>query len=188
MRITRVYTRVGDRGTTRLIGGGEVAKDDARIEAYGTVDELNSALGLARAFVVGDSDLDAVLADMQNDLFVLGSDLATPRRADKPDKPHVMRMASDKIDHLEALIDRCDEDLEPLTNFVLPGGTSCAAQIHLARTICRRAERLVVALSESGEDIGDTPVTYLNRLSDALFAVGRWANHRAGHAEVIWKP
>lgn len=182
----KVYTRTGDDGTTGLFAGGRVSKSHPRVESYGTVDELNSVLGLARS-ATDDPALDAILADLQNELFRLGADLATPL-TDKPDKPHVLRMPAGAATRLEAVIDACETDLTPLTNFILPGGCVAAAHVHHARTVARRAERLTVAFAESGERLNPEIVTYLNRLSDLLFVLGRWANQRAGAAEVIWRP
>ena len=181
-RITKVYTRTGDDGTTSLGGGGRVAKDSARVEAYGTVDELNSHLGVAIA-----SGLDAALAEalgaIQNDLFHLGSDLCVTEE-DKSARP-VPRIEARHVDALERLIDRLSEELPPLENFVLPGGSAGAAQLHVARAVCRRAERLVVALSRN-EAVGEHVIVYLNRLSDALFVMARWENRRKGVPDVLW--
>lgn len=181
-RITKVYTRTGDDGTTALGAGRRVAKDSARVEAYGTVDELNSFLGAAIA-----SGLDGTLAEalgaIQNDLFHLGSDLCVTED-DKAARP-VPRIESRHVAALETLIDRLSEELPALENFVLPGGSAGAAQLHVARAVCRRAERLVVALSKS-EAVGDQVVVYLNRLSDALFVMARWENRRKGVPDVLW--
>ena len=183
----KVYTKTGDDGTTGLFGGGRVSKDDLRVEAYGTVDELNAALGLARAANPGDEAMDGLLDRLQEALFVLGADLATPFK-EKGDGPHVMRMAQGAAEALEAIIDACEEDLAPLTNFVLPGGGAQAAQLHFARTVCRRAERRAVSLMGTGVRLNPEVVIYLNRLSDLLFVLGRWSNHRAGQTEILWKP
>jgi cob(I)alamin adenosyltransferase len=181
-RITKVYTRTGDDGTTSLGGGKRVAKDSARVEAYGTVDELNSQLGVAIA-----SGLDAALAEalgaIQNDLFHLGSDLCVTEE-DKSARP-VPRIEARHVDALERLIDRLSEELPSLENFVLPGGSAAAAQLHVARAVCRRAERLVVALSRS-EAVGAHVIVYLNRLSDALFVMARSENRRKGVPDVLW--
>ncbi|MBH24272.1 MAG: ATP:cob(I)alamin adenosyltransferase [Myxococcales bacterium] len=181
----KVYTRTGDDGTTGLFGGGRVSKSHLRVQAYGTVDELNSVLGVARA-CHKDDEMERILDQLQHDLFVVGADMATPLRPGG-DKPHVQRVQPEAAEALEGIIDRCDDDLEELRNFILPGGTMQAAQLHLARTVCRRAERLAVALSQS-EPINEEAVVYLNRLSDLLFVLGRWANARAGEPEVIWNP
>jgi cob(I)alamin adenosyltransferase len=183
----KVYTRTGDDGTTGLFGGGRVSKADLRVEAYGTVDELNAVLGLARTAAPNDERMDGLLAELQNELFVLGSDLATPI-TDAGDGPYVMRMQEGAAARLETIIDGCEEDLAPLKNFILPGGCPQAAQLHLARTVCRRAERLVVAFGGGGTTLSPEVLIYLNRLSDLLFVLGRWANHRADEPEVLWKP
>ena len=182
----KIYTRTGDQGTTALFGGDRVTKSHPRIEAYGTVDEVNSAVGLARSLLrgePGEDRLDPVLAHLQADLFVLGADLATPSAA----KPTVPRMEAGHAERLEREIDRFDEALPPLKHFILPGGTSAAAALHLARTVCRRAERL--AVSAAGlEALNEHAVTYLNRLSDLLFVLARWANREAGLEDATWQP
>ncbi|MEY4166857.1 MAG: hypothetical protein RIR52_681 [Acidobacteriota bacterium] len=175
MRITRVYTRTGDRGETSLVDGSRVSKADARVSAYGDVDELNSVLGLARV-ELDDPELTSLLGTIQNDLFVLGADLATPQPMAVP------RIAGSHILGLEQAIDRLMEELEPLREFILPGGTRGAALLHIARTVARRAERLVVLLAEEAE-INDSALIYLNRLSDLLFVMARIANKRAATAE-----
>jgi cob(I)alamin adenosyltransferase len=181
-RITKVYTRTGDDGTTGLGGGQRVGKDSARIEAYGTVDELNSVIGVVLAAGVNDA-IAAPLAEIQNDLFHLGSDLCileedkTRRAAPRIEERHVVA--------LEKLMDRLSDELSPLENFVLPGGAPGAAQLHVARTVCRRAERLLVALSRT-EALGEWTIRYLNRLSDALFVMARHENKRRGVADVLW--
>jgi cob(I)alamin adenosyltransferase len=177
----KIYTRTGDDGTTGLFAGGRVAKTHPRVEAYGTVDELNSAIGLARAHRPS-SQGDQWLAQAQHDLFVLGADLATPQDA-KAD--WVMRLDDAAVNWLEAAIDQMTAALPELKHFILPGGTLAAAQLHVARTICRRAERCAVALGQH-EAIGDHVVIYLNRLSDFLFTLARWENHQAGVAEATW--
>jgi cob(I)alamin adenosyltransferase len=181
-RITKVYTRTGDDGTTGLGAGGRVGKDSPRIEAYGTVDELNSAIGLALAMGVNDA-LAPALASIQNDLFHLGSDLCVPEE-EKVSRP-VPRIEPRHVTALEDLMDRLSEELAPLENFVLPGGTPSAAQLHVARTVCRRAERVVIALSRS-EKVGPHTIHYLNRLSDALFVMARHENKRRGAPDVLW--
>lgn len=180
----RIYTKTGDDGTTGLFGGARVAKDAARVEAYGTVDELNSVLGLARA-ENSDGELDALLKTIQDELFCLGSELACA-----PGKEQ--SLASAKIgaaesEALERAIDRAESELAPLKNFVLPGGTRCAATLHLARTVCRRAERRTLT-AHAEQPVRGELVVYLNRLSDLLFVLARQANHRAGHADVAWAP
>ena len=181
-RITKVYTRTGDDGTTGLGSGGRVGKDSPRIEAYGTVDELNSSIGAALAAGLNDAIAPA-LASIQNDLFHLGSDLSVPEE-EKERRP-VPRIEERHVTALETLMDRLSEELTPLENFVLPGGTPGAAQLHIARTVCRRAERVVVALSRR-EPVGPYAVRYLNRLSDALFVMARHENKRRGSSDVLW--
>ena len=181
-RITKVYTRTGDDGTTSLGGGARVPKDSARIEAYGTVDELNSAIGVALADGLVP-EVAGPLERIQNDLFHLGADLCI-REEDKARTP-APRVEQRHVDELERLMDRLSEDLAPLENFVLPGGSRGAAALHLARTVCRRAERLVIALSRE-EPVGPLTVAYVNRLSDALFVMARFENHRRGVPDVLW--
>jgi cob(I)alamin adenosyltransferase len=184
----KIYTRTGDGGTTGLFGGARVAKDHPRIEAYGTVDETNSVVGMVRALLPLDGvDLaHTILAQVQDDLFVLGADLATPHTA----KPVVPRVTEEQVTQLETWVDACNEDLPPLKTFVLPGGHPAAAQLHVARTVCRRAERLVVRAAEReivGE-IGESAIVYLNRLSDVLFTLALWVNHQVGVPETPWTP
>jgi cob(I)alamin adenosyltransferase len=187
MRIDKVYTKGGDRGQTSLIGGDRVSKAAPRIEAYGTVDEVNATLGLVRTALEASAAgprLIPIVHRVQNELFNLGAELATPdpeRRAKLP------RVEPRHVDALEADIDGCNDELPPLTSFVLPGGGASSASFHLARTVCRRAERLLVALSAT-EDLGELPVIYLNRLSDALFVFGRWAALQDGRPEPLWQP
>ena len=190
IRITRVYTRTGDRGETALVGGRRVPKDAPRIEAYGTVDELNAILGLARVFNAerlaegeGPRWLDETLRRLQNQLFDLGSELATP---DDAVYEGMYRVGQAEVTELEKLIDRCQKDLEPLKSFVLPGGGRVGAFLHQARTVCRRAERRILALSRA-EPIGDWPLKYVNRLSDLLFVLSRWAGKRLGEPEYLWE-
>jgi cob(I)alamin adenosyltransferase len=181
-RITRVYTRTGDDGTTGLGGGQRVDKDTLRIEAYGTVDELNSVLGVALASGL-NTDVAGPVRAIQNELFHLGSDLCVLEE-DKAKTP-VPRIEERHVVALETLMDRLSEELAPLENFILPGGTAGSAHLHVARTVCRRAERLVVALSRR-EPVGAWTVRYLNRLSDALFVMARHENKRRGGADVLW--
>jgi len=181
-RITKVYTRTGDDGTTSLGGGRRVPKDSDRIGAYGTVDELNSAIGVALAEGLV-SEVAGPLARIQNDLFHLGADLCILEE-DKARVP-APRIEARHIDELERLMDQFSESLAPLENFILPGGSPGAAALHLARTICRRAERLVVVLSRK-EAVGEHTVPYLNRLSDALFVMARFENLRSGVPDVLW--
>lgn len=181
-RLTKIYTRTGDDGTTGLGFGGRVAKDSLRVEAYGTVDELNSAVGVARAAGL-PVELARPLAAIQNELFHLGSDLCVPE-SEKSAHP-VPRIEAQHVEALEALMDHWAERLTALDNFVLPGGSPGAAALHVARTVCRRAERLVVSLARQ-EPVGEWTVPYLNRLSDALFVLARAANARAGVEDVLW--
>lgn len=178
----KIYTKTGDKGDTSLFGGQRVPKDALRIEAYGTVDELNSVLGIVRADNK-DPEIDAICASVQDQLFVLGADLATPRSLGKQGVP---RITAKESESLEQAIDRFEGALKPLKSFILPGGSPVAARIHFARTVCRRAERTVVRLSRN-EDIGDDLTIYLNRLSDLLFVLARFANHVSGVSEVKWK-
>ena len=181
-RITKVYTRTGDRGSTGLGGGQRISKDSARIAAYGTVDELNSVLGIARANGLADQ-LGEALGPIQNELFHLGSDLCILEK-DKERMP-VPTIEGRHVDQLENWIDRFTQELPPLENFVLPGGSTGAAALHLARTICRRAERECVTLA-SEEPIGEQVVPYLNRLSDLLFVMARYENAQRGIDDVLW--
>lgn len=191
VRLTRIYTRTGDDGTTALVGGERVAKDDLRIEAYGTVDELNAMVGMARERnrTAGADDairlqVDEVLERVQQQLFDLGSGLATRLESRWPGQPVIE--ASD-VAWLEATIDRLNAALEPLKSFVLPGGGPVGATLHLARTICRRAERCVFRLSRA-EAISPEDLRYLNRLSDMLFVLGRWVARHHGEPEPLWTP
>jgi len=179
----KIYTKTGDTGDTSLFGGQRVPKDALRIEAYGTIDELNSVLGIVRADN-GDAEVDAILQKLQEQLFVLGADLATPRSMDRKS---VHRIEPRDAQPLEKLIDQLEARLKPLKNFILPGGSPVAARIHFARTVCRRAERAVVRVSRN-EDIGEGAVVYLNRLSDFLFVLARYANQKADVQETKWKP
>jgi len=181
-RITRVYTRTGDDGTTGLGGGQRVAKDSPRIEAYGTVDELSSAIGVAVALGL-EPRLAETLARIQNELFNLGSDLCILEE-DKVTMP-VPVIEARNVDALERLMDELSEELPPLDNFILPGGSPGAAQLHVARTVCRRAERLTIALARL-EPVGPFVVKYLNRLSDALFVMSRYESSKRGIPDVLW--
>lgn len=178
----KIYTKTGDKGETSLFGGKRVPKHSLRIEAYGTVDELNSLLGVCRAYNTAQQ-LDAMLEELQHDLFTLGADLATPLDAQSTS---VKRIQSSDITRLEHHIDSLETALDPLKNFILPGGNKSAALLHFARTVCRRAERLVVQLSNQ-EPIGEQPLAYLNRLSDMLFVMARWVNSRSNTPETQWK-
>lgn len=177
----KIYTKTGDDGDTALFGGGRVHKDDARVEAYGQVDELNSVLGLARAEGLGS--LDAITQSLQDQLFTIGSLLATPQ--DSKAAGHIPQVQDAWITAMENAIDSYDTELPALTSFILPGGSKAASYLHLARTVCRRAERHVVPLHRAG--LVDAHVeVYLNRLSDLLFAMARYANHKAGVKDVPW--
>ena len=182
--LNRIYTRTGDAGTTRLATGATVSKSDLRVEAYGAVDETNACLGLARLHTADDRDLDAMLARIQNELFDLGADLSTPARADEATGAK-LRVLDSQVARLEGEIDALNDGLPDLKSFVLPGGTAAAAALHLARTVCRRAERDAVRLVEAGEPVSGPAMRYLNRLSDFLFVAARWANGR-GADEVFW--
>ncbi len=191
MRITRVYTKTGDKGQTRLVGGQQVAKDHVRIASYGTTDELNAILGIVRwhnresgADAAAVARIDGMLHRVQNDLFNVGSDLATlpgDRWAG------MIRVGEADVTRLEEWIDALNEDVGPLREFILPGGGPVGAFLHQARTVCRRAEREVVALLRAEPDTDAMPMKYLNRLSDYLFVLGRWAAKQLGEPEFLWE-
>jgi len=184
----KIYTKTGDRGETGLFGGQRVAKDHARVEAYGDVDELNSLLGVAIAQLqgTGETAMAEALGSVQSDLFTVGANLATPAPEDGGrESSFIPVLPEGRVQALEAWIDAAEEELEPLKSFVLPGGTGAAAYLHLARTVCRRAERRVVALSHQAT-VGEEWLVYLNRLSDLLFTLARLANRRAGVEDVPW--
>ena len=181
VRLTRIYTRGGDAGETSLGDGSRVSKLDPRIAAYGTVDELNSALGVALAGELPDA-IRPVLVRVQNELFDLGADLSVPLRVEGR-----LRVEQELVDRLEADCDRFNAGLPELRSFVLPGGSTAAAALHVARTVCRRAERDVIQASQTVE-LGPLVAVYLNRLSDLLFILARTANALAGHGEPLWKP
>ena len=183
----KIYTKTGDDGTTGLFGGERVAKDHLRIEAYGTVDELNSFLGAVRSQGTISEEIDELLGTIQEGLFVLGADLATPDRK-KRQNFSIPRVISDDLTCLEESIDKFEEQLPPLKEFILPGGTESGALLHVARTVARRAERQVVALFQEQPKIGELPMQYLNRLSDLLFVLARLVNHQAGVKEHPWHP
>jgi|SRR5215218_7083009 cob(I)alamin adenosyltransferase len=184
--LNRIYTRTGDKGTTALAAGGRRPKHDLRIEAYGTVDETNACIGLVRLHTAGH-EIDAMLGRIQNDLFDLGADLATVE-TDKPLPYEPLRITQAQVDRLEQEIDRLNSELSVLRSFVLPGGTPAAAALHLARTVCRRAERHVVELMEKpDEKVSPEAVKYLNRLSDFLFVASRHVNDK-GALDVLWVP
>jgi cob(I)alamin adenosyltransferase len=186
VKLNRIYTKTGDDGTTGLVRGPRRRKDDLRIEAYGTIDEANSFVGLARVSSAGMPKIDNALGRIQNDLFDLGSDLATPGEDAHGDHPS-LRITAAQTDWLEKQIDIYNETLAPLTSFVLPGGTPLSSALHLARTVVRRAERLVVALADKEPGINPEAVKYLNRLSDLLFVLARVGNAN-GVRDVLWTP
>jgi cob(I)alamin adenosyltransferase len=188
--ITRVYTRTGDKGTTALVGGKRVPKDSPRIAAYGTIDELNAVLGLARVFneerlAEGEKHrwLDEVFRRLQNQLFDLGSELATPADAVYEG---MFRIGDAEVKELEALMDRCQKDIEPLRSFILPGGGRISGFLHQCRTVCRRAEREILALSRV-EPIREGMLPYVNRLSDLFFVLSRWVGKHLGETEYLWE-
>jgi cob(I)alamin adenosyltransferase len=186
--LNRIYTKTGDGGDTGLATGERVAKFAPRVAAYGEVDETNACLGLVRLHTAGDEALDARLARIQNELFDLGADLATPDRPGKPLGWEALRITEGQVERLEADIDALNEDLSPLTSFVLPAGSPAATHLHLARTVCRRAERAAVQLAaDPAEPVSAAALKYLNRLSDLLFVMARYANDK-GAADVLWKP
>src|SRR5438046_6106641 len=183
--LNRIYTKTGDDGTTALGSGERRPKYDLRISAYGTVDETNAAIGVVRLYLQDARELDAMLGLIQNDLFDLGADLAVPQREGKAER---LRVVSSQVERLERDIDSLNANLAPLTSFVLPGGTPAAAYLHLARTVCRRAERIMVELNDkAGEGVTPAALKYVNRLSDFLFVAGRHANAK-GTSDVLWQP
>jgi cob(I)alamin adenosyltransferase len=184
--LNKIYTKTGDAGTTALASGERRPKHDLRVEAYGTVDETNAVLGLVRQ-VTADAhpQLDAVLGRIQNDLFDLGADLATPETDEPPAYPP-LRITEAQVTAIEQEIDRLNADLEPLRSFVLPGGSAAAAQLHMARTVSRRAERLMTALAAE-ETVNRNAMVYMNRLSDFFFVASRWVNDK-GAQDVLWVP
>ncbi|MDF0582877.1 cob(I)yrinic acid a,c-diamide adenosyltransferase [Bradyrhizobium yuanmingense] len=183
--LNRIYTKTGDDGTTALGTGERRPKYDLRIEAYGTVDETNAAIGVVRLYTAEMHELDAMLGRIQNDLFDLGADLAVPEREGKAER---LRVVASQVERLERDIDMLNDKLAPLTSFVLPGGTPAAAHLHVARTICRRAERVIVELAaQPGEPVSAAGIQYMNRLSDFLFVAGRVVNGN-GAGDVLWVP
>ena len=186
VKLNKIYTRTGDAGTTGLVDGSRLPKHAPRMQAVGDVDEANSAIGLA-ILAIDDRPEAAWLTTIQNDLFDLGADLATPEQNGKPEwEP--LRVLESQVERLEREIDQLNGEMAPLTSFVLPAGSPAAAALHVARTVCRRAERGVVALAEmEGEIVGALAIKYLNRLSDLLFVAARWANDK-GQADALWKP
>ena len=186
--LNKIYTRTGDAGTTALGTGERVAKHALRISAYGTVDETNAAIGMARVHLGGGHPgLDAKLMRIQNDLFDLGADLCVPDRGEKP-AYEPLRITQAQVERLEAEIDEMNAELKPLRSFVLPGGSPAAAALHVARTVCRRAERVIVELAGREEEpVSDPALKYINRLSDFLFVASRYVNDR-GKSDVLWVP
>jgi cob(I)alamin adenosyltransferase len=184
--LNRIYTKTGDDGTTALGSGERRLKSDLRVEAYGTVDETNAAIGIARLHLSKEPDVDAVMKRVQNDLFDLGADFAVPEGESAPKER--LRVVEEQVTRLESEIDKLNASLKPLRSFVLPGGEPSAAYLHLARTICRRAERLAVQLSQQkNEKVNPAAIRYLNRLSDLLFVAARYVNGR-GERDVLWVP
>jgi cob(I)alamin adenosyltransferase len=184
--LSKIYTRTGDDGTTALGSGRRVAKFDLRVECYGTLDETNAAIGLARLHTRSDQALDAMLARIQNDLFDLGAELCYPDES--KDARGRLSVSDAQVERLESEIDALNRELQPLRSFVLPGGTPAASFLHLARTISRRAERLMVALAaRPNEPVGGSALRYINRLSDFLFVAARYANDK-GQSDVLWVP
>jgi cob(I)alamin adenosyltransferase len=185
--LNKIYTRTGDDGTTALGTGERRKKYDLRVAAYGTLDETNSVIGIARLHTAEDAGLDAALSRIQNDLFDVGADLTTPGKGKGPGGARLTVTAA-QVDWLEAEIDRLNDKLEPLRSFILPGGSAAAAYLHLARTVCRRAERLIAELNDkAGESVTPEVLKYVNRLSDFLFVAARHANGK-GARDVLWKP
>ncbi len=187
VKLNKIYTRTGDDGTTGLGSGERRKKYDLRIAAYGTLDETNAAIGIARLHTADDAALDAALARIQNDLFDVGADLTTPGKGKGPGGARLTVTAA-QVEWLESEIDRLNAALAPLRSFVLPGGTAAAAYLHLARTVCRRAERLIAELKDKpDESVGAEVLQYVNRLSDFLFVASRYANGK-GERDVLWQP
>jgi len=187
VKLNKIYTRTGDDGTTGLGSGERRKKYDLRVAAYGTLDEANAAIGIARLHTAGDGSLDASLSRIQNDLFDVGADLCTPGKGRGPQGAR-LTVTQAQVDWLESEIDRLNDELAPLKSFVLPGGSPAAASLHLARTVCRRAERMIAELKDKpGESVGAEVLQYVNRLSDFLFVAGRYANGK-GERDVLWLP
>jgi cob(I)alamin adenosyltransferase len=187
VKLNKIYTRTGDDGTTGLGSGERRKKYDLRVAAYGTLDEANAAIGIARLHTSGHATLDAALSRIQNDLFDVGADLCTPGKGRGPAGAR-LTVTPAQVEWLESEIDRLNDDLAPLQSFVLPGGSPAAAYLHLARTVCRRAERLIAELKDKpGESVGAEVLQYVNRLSDFLFVAGRYANGK-GARDVLWQP
>ncbi|MEQ8481201.1 MAG: cob(I)yrinic acid a,c-diamide adenosyltransferase [Hoeflea sp.] len=187
VKLNKIYTRTGDDGTTGLVAGDRRPKYDLRVEAYGTIDETNAVIGVARLHTSEMPELDAMLMRIQNDCFDLGADLATPDTGEKPEY-EPLRIVDAQVDRIETDIDTLNDDLEPLKSFVLPGGSEAAAHLHVARTVARRAERLIVELADREDEVvSSAAIRFINRLSDFLFVAARWVNDR-GRADVLWVP
>ncbi len=187
VRLDKIYTRGGDAGATSLVSGERRRKDDLRVEAYGTIDETNAAIGVARLATAADTALDAMLARIQNDLFDLGAELATPHKPGEEKSAAGLAIVQSQVDRLEREIDELNAALPPLKSFVLPGGTPAAAHLHLARAMSRRAERIMVALANAPDEaVGGPALRYVNRLSDFLFVASRYVNKESG--DVLWTP
>ncbi|SNZ21568.1 ATP:cob(I)alamin adenosyltransferase [Cohaesibacter gelatinilyticus] len=187
VKLNKIYTRTGDKGTTMLGNGERRAKHDLRVDAYGTMDETNSIVGLARLYMAEFAELDAMLSDVQNDLFDLGADLSTPDTGEElPYEP--LRILDSQVERLEGQIDQLNTDLDPLKSFILPGGSAASAHLHHARTVSRRAERLVTELAAiEEENISPQSIKYINRLSDFFFVAARWTNDK-GREDILWIP
>ncbi len=187
VKLNKIYTRTGDKGTTMLGNGERRVKHDLRVDAYGTVDETNSIVGIARLHMAEFAELDAMLSDIQNDLFDLGADLSTPDTGEElPYEP--LRILDSQVERLEEQIDLLNADLEPLKSFILPGGSAASAHLHHARTVSRRAERLITELAAiEAENISPQSIKYVNRLSDFFFVAARWTNDK-GREDILWVP
>ena len=187
VKLNKIYTRTGDKGTTMLGNGERRPKHDLRVDAYGTVDETNSIVGIARLHMAEFAELDAMLSDIQNDLFDLGADLSTPDTGEElPYEP--LRILDSQVERLEGQIDQLNADLDPLKSFILPGGSAASAHLHHARTVSRRAERLVTELAAiEAENISPQSIKYVNRLSDFFFVAARWTNDK-GREDILWVP
>lgn len=186
VKLNKIYTRTGDDGSTGLVDGSRLSKDSLRVSAYGDVDETNAAIGLVRLHLQNQK-IDTMLGRVQNELFDLGADLATPWPEDgQSDPDYALRIVDTQVTRLETELDALNSDMEPLKSFVLPGGSAPSAYLHQARTICRRAERTIVALSQEAT-VNPQALAYINRLSDFLFVMGRWCN-RQGEGDILWKP
>jgi cob(I)alamin adenosyltransferase len=183
--VVKIYTKTGDRGETGLFDGSRVSKHSPRVEAYGEVDELNAMLGMALAYIRGDEELQACLLEIQRDLFILGAHLADPGARVEAKRGEKAHLSAEKVAQLERWIDQCEAQMPPLRQFILPGGSKGGATLHLARTVCRRAERRVVELSQQVE-VPPLVIMYLNRLSDFLFVAARLENQRRNRPEMPW--